>query len=77
MVNITSGDVMERVEFNLDVFRVALAETNKNQKQVAAECGIHEMTIGRIKRGMEPRVSLAIAIAKAVNKTVEQLWTPG
>lgn len=63
--------------FNEKVFRVALAETCKTQRQVAEECGINENTISKIKKGMEPRVGLAIKIAQSVNKKVEDLWSPG
>jgi DNA-binding XRE family transcriptional regulator len=63
--------------FNTDVFRVALAEVNKTQKQVATECGVHDLTISRIKKGMEPKVYLALKVAQAVNKKVEDLWKPG
>lgn len=70
MDNNSSGDNM----FNERAFRIALAEAGKTQKQVAQECGINEVTITRIKQGMEPRVSLALKIAKALNKKVEDLW---
>lgn len=63
--------------FNEKVFRVALAELGKTQKQVAQECGIHEVTITRIKAGMDIKVSLALKIARAVNRTVEELWSEG
>lgn len=62
--------------FNEDVFRVALAVLNKTQKKVAEECGVTENTITRIKGGAEPGVYLARKIAMAVNKTVEELWSP-
>lgn len=62
--------------FREDVFRVALAEMNKTQKQVARECGVHELTITKIKQGAEPKIKLAMKIAKAVNKTVYDLWSP-
>jgi DNA-binding XRE family transcriptional regulator len=63
--------------FNEKAFRVALAELNKTQKQIARECGINENTIPRIKKGMDVKVSLAIKIARAVNLKVEDLWRPG
>lgn len=71
MENITSGDGM----FKEDVFRIALATVNKTQKQVAKECRVTENTITRIKTGTEPGVYLARKIARAVNRTVEELWS--
>ena len=61
--------------FREDVFRVALAEMNKTQKQVARECGMNETNFTRIKKGSEPGVLLAIKISRAVNKKVEDLWS--
>lgn len=54
---------------------MALAEVNKTQKQVARECGIHETTITKIKNGAEPGVLLAMKIARAVNRTIYDLWS--
>ena len=61
--------------FKEDVFRIALATVNKTQKKVAEECGLNTNTITKIKRGAEPGVYTARRIARAVNRTVEQLWS--
>lgn len=61
--------------FNEKVFRVALAEAGKTQKQVAKECGIHELTLTKIKQGAEPKIKLAMRIARALNRTVYDLWS--
>lgn len=58
-------------------FRIALAELGKTQKQVAQECGVHELTITRLKQGADVKVSLALKVARAVNRKVEDLWSPG
>lgn len=64
-----------KVTFNKNVFRVALAELGKTQKQIAQECGVAETTITRIKKGMDVKISLALKMAKVVNKNIEDLWT--
>ncbi|HBV97798.1 MAG: hypothetical protein JL50_02845 [Peptococcaceae bacterium BICA1-7] len=61
--------------FNEHVFRVALAEVNKTQRQVAQECGINENSFTKIKKGSGPGVLLALKIARAVNRKVEELWS--
>lgn len=66
-----------RVTFNEKAFRVALAELGKTQKDIAHECGVNETTITRIKKGMDVKISLALRIARAVNKNIEELWSPG
>lgn len=61
--------------FRTDVFRVALAEAGKTQKQVAAEAGINPNSFTRIKGGADTPVSIALKIARAVNRRVEELWS--
>lgn len=62
--------------FNDRAFRVALAEMGTNQKRLAESLNISESTFTKIKKGMEPRVTLAIRIAQSVNRKVEDLWAP-
>jgi DNA-binding XRE family transcriptional regulator len=63
--------------FNERTFRIALAEAGKTQRQVARECGINENSFSKIKRGSGPGVLLALKIAQAVNRKVEDLWSLG
>ena len=67
--------VMVIMVFNNHVFRVALAELNTNQKEVAKRLQIDESTITRIKKGMNIKIELAMRLAEAVNKTVYDLWS--
>ncbi len=77
MVMLCMGKLAKLI-FNEKVFRVALVEADKTQKQVAEECGISETTITRIKKGMDAHLSMAMKISRALNKNIEDFWTlPG
>lgn len=67
----------KNLKFDEDAFRIALATANKTQKQIAQECGVHELTITRLKKGADIKLSLALNMARALNTSIEKLWSPG
>lgn len=57
--------------------RAAREASGKTQRQVAKEVGIAEAAYQRYEYDKsEPGVRTAIRIAKSVNKSVEELFTP-
>lgn len=55
--------------------RAAREASGKTQKQVAKEAGVTERTYLYYEANdMEPRVRAANRIARAVNRTTEELW---
>jgi len=61
------------------VFGQLIAEQRKksglSQEEFAFRCGLHRTYIGSIERGEKsPTLSTIEKIAKALNKTIPQLW---
>ena len=57
--------------------KVAILDAGKSQRQIAAECGIHENRISSIVRGwIEPRDTEREAIAAALGKSIDELFDP-
>jgi putative transcriptional regulator len=55
--------------------RYARYQRLRSQSEVAAEVGVSRQTISSLENGRSlPSVTLAIALARALGATVEQLW---
>jgi putative transcriptional regulator len=60
---------------NKNRIKLARIENNFTQAQLAQEIGITRQTIGLIERGRyNPTLKLCLAIAKAVGKTLDDLF---
>lgn len=46
------------------------------QHQLAAASGVPRITISRIERGTDLRVSTALRLAQALDVTIADIWTP-
>jgi putative transcriptional regulator len=55
--------------------KIAMVSKDLTQRELAEKVGVSETTISAIVRGeSEPKVGLAVKIAKVLEKTVEELW---
>jgi putative transcriptional regulator len=56
-------------------FKLARIERDLSQEELANRVGVTRQTIGLIERGKyNPSISLCIRIAKALNRTLDQLF---
>jgi len=56
-------------------FKLARTENNMTQAQLAKAVGVSRQTIGLIEKGdFNPSLQLCISIAKALNKTLDDLF---
>ena len=56
-------------------FKLARIEKDLSQEELAIKVGVTRQTIGLIERGKyNPSLSLCIRIAKALNRTLDQLF---
>ncbi len=59
-------------------FKLARTENNMTQAQLAKAVGVSRQTIGLIEKGdFNPSLQLCISIAKALNKTLDDLFWEG
>ncbi len=66
---------MNKNQINQDKMRQLRLASQKEQKEVAFEVGISELSYKRYEHGLrEPKVSVAMCIAAALNTSVENLW---
>ena len=57
--------------------KVAIIAVGKSQRQIAADCGLHENRFSAIVCGWtEPRVTERQAIAAALGKSIEEIFDP-
>jgi len=55
--------------------KMARVENNLTQEELAAKIGVTRQTIGLIENGRyNPTLNLCLAIAKALNKTLDELF---
>jgi transcriptional regulator with XRE-family HTH domain len=47
-----------------------------SQQALADLVGVAQQHVARYERGVEPRASMAVRLARALGTTVEQLWPP-
>ena len=53
----------------------ARAALDLSQEELAAKCGVSRQTISAIEKGdYNPTINLCIAICKALNKTLDELF---
>lgn len=65
----TAGELMKN---NVKITRI---QASMKQEQLAAKTGVARQTIGLIEKGdYNPSLQLCVAIAKALNKTLDELF---
>ncbi len=72
MLNIYCSNVGELMKNNVKIARI---KASLKQEQLASQTGVTRQTIGLIEKGTyNPSLQLCVAIAKALNKTLDELF---